>query len=104
MIFKDKNGKTLRHGDVIKIDDSIVDIIYEYEDSCNMQMFGVNATNPDWYERNDYGYVKYYPMLDFDMNYVEIIGNIIENKEDIKLVPERTLRMARVILGDKIGD
>lgn len=104
MIFKDKNNKTLKHGDVIRIDNNIIDLVYEYKDNNDKQMFGVNATNPDWYERNGYGYVKYYPMLDFDMNCVEIIGNIIENKEDIKLVPERTLRMARVILGDKIGD
>lgn len=107
--FKDKNGKTLKAGDVVLIDGTIKDLLYSYENDEGKQNLGFNATNPDWYDKYGCGFVKYYSLYYFTIEDdvlvdFEIIGNIFDNKEDIKLLPERCLRMARYILGDKLGE
>lgn len=102
MEFKDKNGRILKYGDVCKFGNgTIVDLLYEYDGESGKAL-GFNGTNPDWYERNGYGYIDYYPIYDFDLEDIEVIGNIFENKEDARLLSDRCLRMVKIILGEEV--
>lgn len=80
--LKDKKKRLIFEGDIVKVE------IVNEEDKVTTVVTGVVAYYPDYaaFYLFDYQNSKYYPITSDITKYMEIIGNVIENKD---LLPEK---------------
>ena len=80
MQYFDKNGKEIKAGMKILMDDGSVELVYATEDSFGNPNLGINATNEAFLREHTNWEREYYSLSMFDMSATEICPS----EQDIK--------------------
>ena len=80
MQYFDKNGKEIKAGMKILMDDGSVELVYATEDSFGNPNLGINATNEAFLREHPNWEREYYSLSMFDMSATEICPS----EQDIK--------------------
>ena len=82
MYYKDKNGKQIKAGLHLKMEDGSVELVYATDDAYGNPDLGINASNEAYLEAHPFASREYYSLCNFDMSKTEIIdeGDGNENK------------------------
>ena len=76
MQYFDKNGKEIKAGMKILMEDGSIEMVYDTEDQYGNPNLGINASNEEYLERHPYASREYYSLCNFDMSEVEIVDQM----------------------------
>ena len=68
MQYFDKNGKEIKAGMKILMEDGSIEMVYDTEDQYGNPNLGINASNEEYLERHPYASREYYSLCNFDMS------------------------------------
>lgn len=82
MKYFDKNGKEIKAGMTIRMDDGSIELVYATEDAYGNPNLGINATNEAFLERHSEWEREFYSLSMFDMSKVEICPMEMSQQEE----------------------
>ena len=84
MNYHDKNGKAIKAGMHIKMEDGSVELVYATDDGHGNPDLGINASNEAYLARHPEADREFYSLCNFDMSKTEIIDDGQEDGNENK--------------------
>ena len=84
MNYNDKNGKPIKAGMHIKMEDGSVELVYATDDGHGNPDLGINASNKAYLARHPEADREFYSLCNFDMSKTEIIDDGQEDGNENK--------------------
>ena len=75
MYYKDKNGKQIKAGMHLKMEDGSVELVYATDDGHGNPDLGINASNEAYLARHPEADREFYSLSNFDISTAEIIDD-----------------------------
>lgn len=71
--FKDKNGRTIKAGMTLRMEDGSLEKVYATTDQEGNSCLGINASNEAYLEAHPFACREYYSLTNFNLKKTEIV-------------------------------